>query len=128
MGAMIKISVIRDFVDAQPGDGVAGFPACANRGQLFTVRLNKIVAIHTCLGWRNVRLMRVFDEIVAIAAVHAQITGVQFVAIIHRLNRAVTNVSEFRRTVKPKKTDRAVEQESAADRSGQGQEIRPLWK
>ena len=72
MGAMVKIGIVRQIVDLDPVDRVAGGRALADRRQLGAIGRDDGVAVHAHRGGRNRGKSGIFDRGVAVAAVDAQ--------------------------------------------------------
>jgi hypothetical protein len=96
---------------AHPRDRLAGLVAVAHQLEPRAVGLDQRVAVHARLRRRDRGVGGLLDRVVAVAAVHAHVTGVQLVAERDRLLRAVADVRELRREVVPDPADGAGEGE-----------------
>ncbi len=92
MSAMIEIRVIRELVNPDPPHGGFCLPAFSDHSQFLAVGLYQFMAIHAGLRWRDIRVRRNFNEVMAITAVKAKIVGMDFMAERNRLDRLITNV------------------------------------
>ena len=103
MHGVIEISVVRQFVNTFPSNWLRCSPAFPNRQKLLTLRQDQVVTIHTGSCWRHIGMRGFFDIVVAVAAIHSQVTRMQLVAECHRLHRPVAYVSIPRREKIPDK-------------------------
>lgn len=95
VNGVVEIGVVWNLVDADPVDGLAGFPALAHGGELRTVGLDLRMAGHASLGGRNIRVRGDLDETMAVAAIHAELLNVNHVGERHRLVRLVADPRVF---------------------------------
>ncbi len=100
------------MVDLHPGDRHARRPAFADGQQLGALGLDLAVTVHARLGARHVRVRALLDVVVAVPAVHAELPGVECVAVLHGLLGLVADLVEVRREVVPDDDD---QQQTAAD-------------
>jgi len=100
---VIEISVVGQFVNTFPSNWLRCPPALPYRQKLLALRQDQIVTVHTGSCWRYVGVWRFFDIVVAVTAIHSQVTRMQLVAERYRLHRPVAYVSIPRREKIPDK-------------------------
>lgn len=128
MGAVVKIGVLPDFVYARPLDGNIIGEAFPNRQEFLAFRQDQFMAVHADLCRRHIGVPRLFDRIVAVAAVDAQIPGVELVAVWHRLYRSIADVGVPRRKIVPDESGCADDDQNRPDRDERRYPIRPFGK
>jgi hypothetical protein len=92
MSAMIKIDVVRKAVDSHPLKRLAGGVALADRRKLRALGLDPGVAIHANFGSRYGGECGLIHGGVAIEAVQAQVSGVQFVTVWNGLHWRISRL------------------------------------
>ncbi len=125
---VIKVNVFRGFVDLDPLDRLPGLPRLANQGELGTVLLNLRVTVHADLSRGDIGVGGGLNERVAIAAVHAELSSMDFVGEGNRLMRLVADPGVLRSEVVPNTgTDTAAEQSQTEDDLDR-EPVSPSWK
>lgn len=134
VGRVIEIDVVGQAVNANPVDRLAGPPALVDGLELGAGRVDgrvdrrtagrhRAVAIDASGRGRDGGVSRLIDRIVAIAAVHLELAGVDGVAERDRLDRLVTGVQR-NRAGSPQKQRRRIKDPTADQHhSQQGQEF-----
>ena len=125
---MVEIDVIRHFVDLHPGDGLARRRAFPYQLQLGAVLQDLVVTVHAGRSGRDVGIPGLFHRAVAVAAIQAELVGMNRVRKGHRLNGLITDPRVFRREIVP----HARRYRRAHQHRAQGylkrKPIGPLWK
>src|SRR5208283_6231515 len=80
-----------------PWHGLAGGITLPDRLQQRAGGLNPRMTIHTSFGSRNSRKRSFVNGVMAVIAVHAKVTGMELVAVGHRLLRGVAGLYVRRR-------------------------------
>ena len=125
---MVEIGVVWNLVDADPVDGLAGFPALAHGGELRTVGLDLSVARHAGLGSRDIRVRSDFDEAVAVTAIHAELLNVNHVGEGNRLVRLVADPRVFGSELIGEPASNGRDQRTGANDQLQRKPVCPFWK
>ena len=125
---MIVKNVIGRAMDLDPLDWFTRLPTCPDRFQFRIVLLNLLMAVHTNLGRRQIRMRRHFNETVTISAIHSQLSDVNIVRKRHRLNRLITDLCIFRSGVIPRGSSQSGHHENPTHRDFKRQPIGPAWE
>ena len=92
MSLVVEIGVFGNFVDADPRNRLVRRGAFSNLRQQLALLANPLVAIHAGIGGRDGRVGGAFDRRVAIAAIHAEVAGMELVRKRDRLFGLVSRV------------------------------------
>lgn len=95
--AVIEVRIVWKQVNTDPFDGRIVLRAGPDLLDLIATGFDVCMAVHTgCCRWDR-RPRTTFDRVVTIAAVHAQLTGMNLVTERNGLLRTVTDIREVRR-------------------------------
>ena len=125
---VIEIGEVGQLVDLNPRNGSVVRRAFADRREAIVSREHLVMAIHANAGTRNVRIPRLLDIVMAIAAINAELVGVNGMREKNRLLRLITDICVFRGEIVGNPTDRRGGKQRQADQNEGRQLIRPLWK
>ena len=89
MRAVIEVREVRQVVNTRPCDGHACFMAAADRFQQLTVRLDGRMAVHADFSAGQRGVGTGLDAGMAVAAIDAEVTGMDLVAVFNGLDGAV---------------------------------------
>ena len=92
---VVEINVVGQPVDLHPRDGRAGRIALANQFQLGALGLHRNMAVHAGFGGGDRRVARLVHRVVTVSAVHAQVAGMQLVAVRDGLDGRVAGIDRF---------------------------------
>src|SRR6188768_1451542 len=115
VGAVVEISVVGKVVDLHPFDRLTRLVALADGRELGTGGPDLAMTVHARLGRGNGGVRAVFDGVVAIPAIDAQLAGVQRVAVRDRLFGHVADIRRFRRSAVPDERDQVDRRNSKYD-------------
>lgn len=101
MQAVIKIGVAGQFVNPDPFNRSSGGDTLADQVKFIAIHPDQGVTVHTYLCWWDTGHSRSFNKNVAVAAIDAQITGMELVAVCDRLVWPVADVGILRRAKEP---------------------------
>ena len=104
-----------------PRNGLTAVIAFSDTRQTWALRLHAVVAVHARFGRRNRSMTRLIRRGVAVKAVHAEIAGMELVAVRDRLNRRIAGLKVRRlRHIQPQRRPRDHHQ---ADKCGTDPDI-----
>ena len=115
VGAVVEVGVVRKVVDLHPLDGFARLVALADGRELGARRPDLAVTVHARLRRRDGRVRAVLDGVVAVAAIDAELTGVQRVAVRDRLFGHVADIRRFGGSAVPDQRDQVDRRDSKHD-------------
>ena len=99
VNAMVKIGIIREHVDLDPGYRLVLFVTFPNESEFLAVCFYVFMTVHARCCGRNGSMCSFLYRIVAVTAVHPKVASVQFMTEGHRLFGSVANVCELWRKV-----------------------------
>lgn len=125
---MVKVSVVGDFVDSDPVDGLTSLPALTDGSKLGAIGLDLGMASHTSLSRRDIRMGGHLDEAMTITAIHAELLHVDHMRERHRLGGLVADSGIFGSEVIPEPPNNRRSDCSHANHQLQGKQVGPFWK
>jgi hypothetical protein len=128
MNGVIIIGVVWGLVELDPGDGLAGGPALADGGELGVILLDLGMAIHADLGVRDIRVIGDLDEGVAVAAIHAELAGVNLMRKRDGLDGLIADAGVLGGEIIPDAGDGGIAEEEEDDQQLERYPIGPAWK
>ena len=125
MGAVVKVGIVGQQMDVRPGNGPQGTPAFTHRHQPAALRQDERMAVHAGLRRWQIGVGSGLDRMVAVAAIHGEIAGVQRMAEGERLLRPVADIGIPGRAEKRDKADRACDQQNNPEQECYRDLVRP---
>jgi hypothetical protein len=126
VAAVGKVDKVGSVVHPNPLDRHPGLEAMADEEEPLAVRLHLGVAVHAGGGGGDHGHRRPLGAHVAVAAVHAQVPGVNLMAVGNRLLRGVAHLGRPRRDVVGEGDSPGNEQDGETGRDRHRRPIRPL--
>ena len=123
---MIEIDEIRSAMNLYPGNWLATGRAFANEGEARVVFEHLIMAIHTGAAGGNVRIPRLFNGVVAVAAIDAKLPVMCGMRESDGLNGLITDAGVFGSKIVPRAGDQRGPDQHSADHDQPGQTVSPL--
>lgn len=125
---VIKIGVVRRFVDPNPRNGLAGGGTLTDRREERTRRLDLVMAIHARLGRGDIGVGGLIHIRVAVPTIEADLLHVFRVTERHRLDRSVADARVLRRHVVGHSRGRHAHEYPEVDDDLKRKLVRRLWK
>ena len=89
---MVEVNVVGELVDLDPRNRLTGCVTLTHFQQSLTLRLDARVTVHACCRGRDRGIRSFVDGVMAVIAVHPQISGMNLMAVRNRLNGSVAGV------------------------------------